>query len=229
MMGIRRYTGLLILALLLGCSRDNSPKVPQAVALSFPENNSECLTGIPQTANTSEVEFSWQSTQYAAIYELTVSQIGAGVIENLVTSTTRARVVLQKGTPYSWFVVARNSSGNDGPASSTWQFYNAGAALSYPPFPAQIQSPGSGAGLIPNVNGEIELEWSGADADNDLSGFEIYFGADETDLDLQATLSAGQTSLLVPVETETVYYWEVLSRDSEGNTSRSGIYSFRVF
>jgi hypothetical protein len=75
----------------------------------------------------------------------------------------------------------------------------------------------------------VELEWSGADADNDLSGFEIYFGSDESNLGLQASLSAGQTSLLVPVETQTVYFWEVLSRDSEGNTSRSGMYSFRVF
>jgi hypothetical protein len=139
MTGIRRFAGLFILVLLLGCSRDNSPKVPQAVALSFPENNSECLTGSSQTATTSEVEFRWQSTQFAAIYELTVSQIGVGVIENIITSTTSARVVLDKGTPYSWFVVARNSSGDDGPASATWQFYNAGAARSYPPFPAQIQ------------------------------------------------------------------------------------------
>ena len=83
--------------------------------------------------------------------------------------------------------------------------------------------------MIANLNGEVALEWSGADADNDLSGFEVYFGTDETSLDLQATLSAGQTTLLVPVDPDTVYYWEVLSRDSEGNTSRSGIYSFRIF
>ena len=229
MKGICRYSVWMILALLFGCRGDDSPKVPQAVALNFPENNSECLTGIPQTANTSEVEFRWQQTQFAATYELTVNEIGSGVIENIVTSTTRASVVLDKGTPYSWFVVARNSSGTDGPASPVWQFYNAGSTLSYPPFPAQIRRPGSGAGLIPDLNGEVGLEWSAADADNDLSGFEVYFGTDETSLDLQATLPAGQTTLLVPVDPDTVYYWEVLSRDSEGNTSRSGIYSFRTF
>ena len=70
--------------------------------------------------------------------------------------------------------------------------------------------------------------WSGADADADLAEFEVYFGTSASSLALQATLSPGQTSFSVPVVSGTIYFWEILSRDAEGNTSRSGVYSFRV-
>jgi len=212
-----------VFLLLTGCSKDDTPKVPKAVNLVFPENNSECIAGISRSQTTSEVEFVWEATAHATRYELTVTRIGSGVFENVTTSNTRASLVIDKGAPY-----ARNASGQEGPPSASWQFYNAGAETTYPPFPAVIKSPASGESVTPDKSGEVPLLWSGADADSDLAEYEVYFGTSASSLALQATLAPSQTSFSVPVVSGTIYFWEILSRDAEGNTSRSGVYSFRV-
>lgn len=215
--------------LLVSCGSDDSPKVPPAVSLVYPENNSECTTGISRSETTSEVEFRWGDTPHAVRYELTVRNLETNVAENVITSGLSASLVLDKGTAYSWNVIARSEAGMDGPAGAAWQFFNAGSALTYPPFPAQHKDPVSGETVTPDASGEVTLRWDGADADNDLVEFEIYFGTDASNLPLLQTLGSGQLSLFVPVQSGEVYYWEILSRDAEGNTSRSGVSSFRVF
>lgn len=217
-----------ILILLFSCSRDEGPKVPQSVRLVFPENNSECITGIPVSDNSSEVEFRWQPADNAANYELAVRRIGLSIVERLVTANTSARLVLDRGAPYTWSVTARNDSGTEGDPSPTWQFYNAGSSSSYPPFPASIAAPLPGTSLLPDALGQVELQWSGADADLDLEAYEVYFGTDAAGLDRIGTTVSGQESFTVDVSSGTVYFWEILSRDREGNSSRSGVYSFRV-
>ena len=151
---MRRAVSFFSLAmLLLSCSRDDGPGSPGSVQLVFPENNSECITGIPVSENSSEVEFLWQSAKNASSYELSVSRIGSSIVERLVTANTSARIVLDRGAPYSWSVISQNASGVEGPVSATFQFYNAGSALSYPPFPASIVSPASGSSLLPDASG----------------------------------------------------------------------------
>lgn len=210
------------------CSKDEAPRVPGVVGLVFPENNSECIAGISRSQTTSEVEFLWAATAHATRYDLSVTRIGSGVFENVTTSNTRASLVLDKGAAYSWQVTARNASGEQGPASPNWQFYNAGSETTYPPFPAVIKSPGSGESVTPDKSGQVVLLWSGADADNDLIQFDVYFGTNATSLSRQATLTFDQTSYPAVVVSGTIYFWEIVSRDLEGNTSRSGVYSFRV-
>lgn len=212
-----------------GCGSDDGPKVPGQVVLQFPDNNSLCITGVPVTPQTSEVVFTWQAASNAATYELTVSRIGSGLVERIITSGVSAPVVIDRGAPYSWSVTARNSNGDAGPASSTWQFFNAGSEQDYPPFPAQLELPVSGSTVAANGNGEVTLQWSGADADGDLATFEIYLGTDAGNLNLLTTVVAGTTSVSAPVTGGgTVYYWEVRSLDAQGNASLSGTGSFRV-
>lgn len=217
-----------MLLVLAACSQDDTPKVPGSVGLVFPENNSECIAGISRSQTTSEVEFVWAATAHAVRYDLSVTRIGSGVFENITTANTRASLVLDKGAAYSWQVSARNSSGQQGPVSATWQFYNAGSDTTYPPFPAVIKSPGSGESVTPDKSGQVVLLWSGADPDSDLTQFEVYFGTDAASLGQQATLTFDQTSYAVGVVSGTIYFWEIVSRDAEGNASRSGVYSFRV-
>lgn len=219
---------LSVAMLLLSCSRDDGPGFPGSVQLVFPENNSECITGIPISDNSSEVEFRWQTASNASSYEISVSRIGSNTVERLVTANTSVRIVLDRGTPYSWSVIAQNASGTEGPVSATWQFYNAGSDLSYPPFPASIVSPTSGSSILADSSGQVLLRWSGADADGDLAGYEVFFGTDPADLQRIASPGSGVNSLAVDVSGGVVYFWEVLSRDSEGNTSRSGVFSFRA-
>ena len=84
--------------LLVSCGSDDSPKVPPAVSLAYPENNSECTTGISRSETTSEVEFRWADTPHAVRYELTVRNLQTNVTENVITSGLSASLVLEKGT-----------------------------------------------------------------------------------------------------------------------------------
>ena len=223
------YLLICLILSLYSCKKDDGPGTPEGVRLIFPENNSECIDGIVISQNSSEVLFQWQPADNASNYELAVSRIGSNIVERLLTANTSASVVLDRGAPYSWSVTARNASGTEGPASDTWQFYNAGSVLSYPPFPATILAPASGSSVVANSSGQITLEWGGADVDGDLAGYEIFFGTDAGNLQRIASPGSAQSSLDVDVSSGAIYFWEVLSIDSEGNTSRSGIYSFRIF
>lgn len=225
------YIGALVLIavmVLAGCKKDDGPSLPGAVTLVFPENNSECLTGIVLNQETSEVEFRWQATNNAATYRLTVRHLGNGTTEQLSTSNTTARVVLDRGAPYSWSVLGQTASGMSGPSSATFQFYNAGNFLSYPPFPATLVSPGSGASITASAQGQVLLAWVGGDADGDLNEYEVFLGTAADNLSSAAQLGPFSTSTTVNVNSGTVYFWEVISRDVEGNSSSSGVYSFRV-
>jgi hypothetical protein len=91
-----------------------------------------------------------------------------------------------------------------------------------------LLEPSSGASVLPDALGEILLRWDLADPDNDLEECEVYLGTDPAALPLFEVLNPTAENLKVPVVAGTVYYWQILSRDAEGNTSLSGIYSFRV-
>ena len=233
MRGTLRFSWLTLILfatglILTGCKGDDGPSLPGAVTLIFPENNSECLTGIVLNENTSEVEFRWQAVSNAATYRLTVRHLVDGTTEQVTTSNTNARVVLDRGAPYSWSVVGQTNSGMSGTSSPTFQFYNAGNFLSYPPFPASVVSPASGASLNASNQGQVLLEWSGGDVDGDLSGYEIFLGTQQDNLGSIALVGPTTNSTSVDVTSGTVFFWEVISRDTEGNTSSSGVYSFRV-
>ncbi|MGA9240202.1 MAG: hypothetical protein WBV75_14170, partial [Robiginitalea sp.] len=53
---------LSVLLLVSACSGDEpADTTPGEVNLVFPENNSLCVTGIPQPSDRSEVTFTWQA------------------------------------------------------------------------------------------------------------------------------------------------------------------------
>lgn len=219
----------MVSALFVACSKDDPPPpVPGEATLVFPENNSLCVTGISQSETTSEVTFRWEAAANADSYELVVTSLGSSGVQRQITTGLSLGMVLEKGTPYSWQVTAINNQSREETPSRVWQFFNAGAEVSYPPFPARLLEPSSGASVLPDASGEILLRWELADPDNDLQACEVYLGTDPAALPLVLVLGPAAESLQVLVDTETVYYWQVLSRDAEGNTSLSGLYSFRV-
>ena len=224
---MRNIVAVFIVLLFVGCSKDDPPKSPEAANLIFPEQNSECTTGVDQSETTSEVEFRWQSAANTDTYELRVTQLGTSITQTETTSGTSARVVLQKGAPYSWMVISRNEKTTDAVSSSTRQFYNAGAQTTYAPFPAEILSPGSGATVAINSEGLVVLSWIGADVENDINSYEIYHGTENPPTELEASNLVGNTDLEVAVDPGT-YYWRVVTIDREGNTSDSGVYSYRA-
>lgn len=225
---MRKVIGILTGVLLLSCSKDSPPRPPEAALLVFPERNSECTTGVDLNDQTSQVEFRWQEAKFTDTYELVVTNVNSGAVDRITTTSLSALRPLEKGALYRWNISTRNEKTEDVVSSESWFFYNAGSATSYAPFPAAIVEPGPGASVVRDMENEITLRWSGADIDNDLAGYDIYLDTATPPAALVASPSVSLSSIKVVVERNTVYYWKVVSRDREGNTSDSGVYSFRV-
>ncbi len=224
---MKRIVLVLIILTILGCGKDD-PSPPSAAVLVFPLQNSECTTGVQISPTTSEVEFQWQQAANTEMYELRVTNLLDNSTITRTTSNTTSIVQLDRGTPYSWFVTSMNSATQEEPSSATWKFYNAGSETTYAPFPADILSPKSGASVARDTNGEVLLQWDGADVDNDISNYEVFLSEVNPPETLIGSPSVSITQLFTGVNANTVYYWKVITRDREGNTSDSGVYSFRA-
>lgn len=124
-------------------------------------------------------------------------------------------------------VISKNSKTTTEPSSESWYFYSPGSQTNYVPFPAEIIAPISGSYVFKDINNEVTLKWSGADADNDIESFEIYFSTENPPQTLVATANASTTEEKVSVVSKTVYYWRVITKDREGNASDTGVLDFR--
>jgi hypothetical protein len=225
---MRSLVAILFGFILLGCSKKSDPSPPDAVNLVFPGQNSECTTGIDKTDTTSEVEFSWQSSNNTETYELRVTHMLTNVVKTATTTGTSAALTIDKGSPYSWQVLSRNTQTQTTASSASWQFYNAGSQTNYAPFPAEILAPVSGENVSIDVNGEVTLSWSGVDIENDITGYDIYHGTVNPPTELLTSTLVGNTDLQI-VAVPGSYYWKVVTKDREGNSSDSGVYSYRAF
>ena len=77
-----------------------------------------------------------------------------------------------------------------------------------------------------NSTNQITLQWNGNDVDNDITAYDIYFSSSNPPiLDVS---SITENELTVSVSPGTIYYWKVLTYDSAGNSSDSGVYQFRI-
>lgn len=219
---------IVFISLLFTACKKDSPKPPSAAVLIFPEQNSLCTTGVSITPTSSRVEFIWQTANNTNTYELRVTNLLTDITQTVNTQATSAELTIEKGSPYSWQVITRNTQVQETASSATWLFFNAGSQITHAPFPAQIVAPLSGASVVSDINSEIELEWSGADVDDDIVGYEIFLDTVSPPQVLVASPAATVSSIKVNTIPNTVYYWKVITRDAEGNTSDSGVYSFRA-
>jgi len=228
---------LLILCLVLlsvSCSKDTptptptptpNPTIeaPGKATLSTPENNKAC----EELNSAGQVSFSWNASTETDSYDLKITNLNnqQQINQNNITSTSKA-VTLTKGIPYSWNITSKNK-GDKTTTSDTWQFYLAGdGEVNFAPFPALPVSPAPGSQVAP-TDGAITLEWSGSDADGDTLSYIIEM--DTTD-GLQETIvveSTTDTQATVNVDTDTIYYWRIITSDGV-NSATSIVYSFRV-
>jgi hypothetical protein len=227
---IRKILLWSIGVLLVSCGgSDNPPPAPEGANLVFPEENSECTTGVSVNGTLSQVTFQWQASNNTDSYTLSVVNLDTNVPQTISTAATSANLSIAKGTPFSWSVTSISSDSDQTAVSETWLFYNAGAETSYAPFPAQLVNPISGSTVQKNLANEVLLEWQGADVDGDIATFELFFSEDNPPTSSMGTLAPGTMELSVSVNSDTVYYWRVLTTDAEGNSSDSGVFDFKVF
>ena len=137
---------------------------------------------------------------------------------------------MDKGQPYSWKVISKNTSTTQTGTSSSWKFYLAGQGIkNYAPFPADLKTPTSGSTISRSSDGKITFTWEGSDPDqNDELKYTLY--VDKTDgkqspaSDL-TNISAKTAD--VALDGETLYYWRVKTSDGT-NSSFSIVYTFRT-
>ena len=212
---------------------DNDPiAVPdhKAASLVFPEDNTTCLEGESVNANFSSITFDWSDAQDTDTYTLHVTNIETNaVVFNLAVNDGSERTLqVEKGKPFSWYIISRASGTTATAQSATFKFYNAGDGIeNYAPFPAEAVQPARGATLsgVTSVN----FEWEASDVDDDIVSFEVFMStATETVGDNPIGITEANTLEGIEVSAGNTYYWMVDTTDSQGNLSQSEVFEFRV-
>ncbi len=219
----------IIMTILTACGGDDGPPPsPEGALLVFPLENSECTTGVSLNETLSQVTFEWMPAKNSNLYTLTVVNLNTNSPQAITTASTSASLSIAKGAPFSWAVLSGNTDSDETATSENWLFYNSGFQTTYAPFPAQIVAPKSGETIPVGSSNEVVLEWIGADVEDDIIQFEVYFSQQNPPEELLTTADASTIQASVSVASGTVYYWKVVTTDSEGNTSDSGIFDFKT-
>ncbi len=220
---------IFLVVLCFSCgSDDGPPPSPEGALLVFPLQDSECTTGVDVNAQLSQVTFEWMPANNTDLYTLTVLNLNTNIPQAITTAATTASLSLEKGAPFSWSVLSVNSNSDETATSENRLFYNAGAQVTYAPFPAQIISPKPGATISANDVNEVILRWMGADVEDDIETFELYFSEQNPPESLLISTDATTQQASAVVTLGTIYYWKVITTDSEGNVSDSGVFDFKT-
>jgi hypothetical protein len=207
--------------------KDTPPASPTKAALTFPANNETCTQGTSTSETTNTIVFKWTASDNADSYELHYKNLltGAEYIQNVTQA--QVEVILYKATPYSWYIISKSTKTAETAQSDTWKFYNAGSGIkNYAPFPADITAPLSGQN-ISATNGKITLKWSGSDVDNDIAEYDVYLGTTSSAPLFKSKVKESNLPDIA-VLSGTIYYWKIITRDLQGNTSDSGLSQFKV-
>ena len=214
-----------------GCSKDSpaavAPLIPTAAKLVFPFENSLCNEGTKITATESTVLFEWEEGENTDNFELKLRNLTTGDITSHETTIAEISIVLQRANPYDWYVISKSNSVSEPAQSGTWKFYNAGEGnLAYTPFPAEIISPDM-AEVITTTANFITLDWNGNDVDDDIIGYDVYFGVTASPEIIQSDITESIVNN-VPITPNTIYFWKIITKDSQGNKSDSGVFQFKI-
>ena len=227
---MKKKLGLfIILSTLINCSPDSDlaeilgPAI--AINLTFPENLSECTEGTSISETESELTFLWEENDRVETYRMTLTDLNSSNVQVLESDVPQLKVILNRATPYSWKI--SSSSNPNKIRSETWFFYNEGPGLeTFVPFPATAVSPASGSS-ISVTSTTVNLRWKAEDLDNDIVGFNLYFGENNNPELFESDLESDQYNG-IPVLAGKTYYWKVVTKDSLGQESTSPVFSFTV-
>ncbi len=200
---------------------------PSAATLVFPADNTVCNEGTILSDTRSVVNFQWSSAENTDSYSVTVRNLESGGQFSRTSTTNSLEIEIDRGTPYEWFVTSRASGTSATAQSSSARFFNEGPGITnYAPFPATATFPARGANLEASTT-EVTFSWEGSDLDDDIAEYELLLGTDPDDLSAQGTFTTASSGAIA-VSSATTYYWRVITRDAEGNSSVSDRFEFRV-
>ena len=207
------------------------PQPPGSVTLTAPSNGKVCETGTSISNTKSNVDFSWEASSNTSTYDLQITNLNtSSAINKTGLTSTNTTVELDKGQPFIWKVISKNTSTTQTGTSSSWKFYLAGPGITnYAPFPADLKTPASGSTVSRSSEGKVTFTWEGSDPDQgDELKYTLY--VDKTNVNMST--SSDLTNLTaktadVSLDAETLYYWRVKTSDGT-NSSFSMVYSFRT-
>lgn len=200
---------------------------PSSATLVFPEDNTECNTGAIIDETKSNVTFTWNTSENTDSYEVNLKNLSNSNTLKQTANINEAKVLIDRGTPYEWFVISRATGTTETATSATWKFYNEGQGITnYAPFPAIAIRPERGENLTV-TNNEITLEWISSDIDEDIVSYEVLLDQEEN-----PSTSIGVTTETtisgIQVTSNNTYRWKVITTDSATNSSISEIFEFRI-
>ena len=207
------------------------PQPPGSVSLTAPASGKVCETGSSTSDTKSNVDFSWQASTNTNSYDLQVTNLNTSTAINKTGLTsTNTTVELDKGQPYMWKVISKNTSTTQTGTSSSWKFYLAGQGIkNYAPFPADLKAPTSGSTISRSSEGKITFTWEGSDPDQgDELKYTLY--VDKTDGKQSPSsdlINLSAKTADVALDAASLYYWRVKTSDGT-NSSFSTVYSFRT-
>ena len=239
---MKKFTYLFILFLIVSCGGGDEgggdggvdpppPTPPGSVTLTAPANGKVCETGTSTSDTKSNVDFSWQASSNTTSYDLQVTNLNSSVAINKTGLTTiNATVELDKGQPYIWKVISKNTSTTQTGTSSSWKFYLAGQGIkNYAPFPADLKAPASGSTVSRSSDGKVTFTWEGSDPDQgDELKYTLYVDKTDGKQSPASNLTdIAEKTVDVALDAGTLYYWRVKTSDGT-NSSFSIVYSFRT-
>lgn len=228
---MKNYFYLMILLLSISCSKDPAEvSNPTSFELIAPANNETCLEGSIINDNQKEIVFQWGGSTNATSYSLDIINLTTNVGQTLQSNGTSLSVKLTPAEPYSWKVIASGEEGSKSATSDQWKFFLAGdEVVNYAPFPPELISPRPAATIDVNSLNEIVLNWTCSDVDNDIITYKVYLDTtDGSTLVRELDYVQNNTELGVDVVNDGNYFWKVIAIDSNGNSSSSGVYSFKT-
>ena len=95
--------------------------------------------------------------------------------------------------------------------------------VNHPPTAPTNPSPSNGAtdiSLMPT------LSWEASDPDGDTLTFDLYFGIDSNNLELEKTDLIGESYATGTLNSGTKYYWKVVAKEGKGGETEGPIWSF---
>ena len=211
-----------------GSSKKDDPKIRLLpTTLVFPEQNSACTSASINSPTTSTIEFKWSPVDHAKSYTISIQDLSDLTMSTQTINRTSAAITLKRNNAYSWFITTTLDGSSAALKSEVWKFYNPGpGATSFVPFQAENIYPYKGQ-MIYTTTGKINLSWKGSDADNDILNYDVYFGTTTSPALIDSALT-GTTLANVAIAPKTDYFWKVVTRDKNNNTSESNLFYFSV-
>ena len=208
---------ILFASILIFSCKESIPE-PEQVTLINPENNNTCLFS-NSNANFGDVEFSWTEAKHTDNYDLIIENQLSNLKNSRTINQTFARVTLERGAPYSWYVVSKSESTENIALSETRNFYLEGPSqLTHIPFPAKLISPLNES--IINSGYIVSFQWEGYDLDGDIDNYDLIIENTSNGEEIKYEKIESQ-NFEVELQIGNIYSWKITTRDKENNLSSS--------